>query len=190
MKPPALFSRIKKTYQAYGGARRKLIARSNEALSASKRAIFALQRGDKATAKKLLSEASKLFATSEAGFKTFPHLKHEGSHAAALEEYAEALLFQMYVEKGVLGQLEARVSDPKVYIAGLSDATGEIVRYTLRQITEGKTDEVKHARDTVEMVIEFMMSLDLTGYLRTKFDQAKKNLRKLEEMMYDLSIRE
>lgn len=80
--------------------------------------------------------------------------------------------------------------DPLVYLSGLSDTTGEIVRHTLRQVTHGKTDQVIHVRDTVEMVIEFMLDLDATGYLRTKFDQAKGNLKRLEDMLYDLSLRQ
>jgi hypothetical protein len=48
---------------------------------------------------------------------------------------------------------------------------------------------VAQAVDVVGIIIEFMLDLDLTGYLRTKFDQAKKNLSRLEQMTYDLAIR-
>jgi hypothetical protein len=38
-------------------------------------------------------------------------------------------------------------------------------------------------------VVENLLRLDLTGYLRQKFDQAKKNLRQLEQILYDLRLR-
>jgi len=58
------------------------------------------------------------------------------------------------------------------------------------QVTLGNTKEIARAHEVVAMSIEFMLDLDLTGYLRNKFDQAKKNFRRLEEMSYDLAIRE
>jgi hypothetical protein len=64
-----------------------------------------------------------------------------------------------------------------------------MVRYGVRQVTLGNADVVSHIHETVSMIIEFLLDLDLTGYVRTKFDQAKKNLSRLEEMSYDLAIR-
>jgi predicted translin family RNA/ssDNA-binding protein len=190
MKSPALFSQMSKRYSEREDARRELIRRSNEALSKSKRAIFALHRDDFRSAEKLLTEADALFQKTEARFKKIPDLEHEGSYRAGLEEYAEALLFASYLETGKLGKINDRVMEPSIYLAGLSDTTGEIVRYAMRQATCGNTKAVEESREVVAMVIESLLDMDLTGYLRTKFDQAKKNLRRLEEMAYDLSLRE
>lgn len=189
MKSPSVFLKLKKSYQAREAARRELIRKANDALSRSKRTIFALHRDDLDTATKLLKEASGLFQACESGFRRFPELEHEGAYRAALEEYAEALLFQAYVLNRGLGSIDRRAMEPQIYLAGLSDTTGEIVRYAMHQVTEGDAAAVGKARDVVAMVIEFLLDMDLTGYLRTKFDQAKKNLRRLEEMVYDLSLR-
>lgn len=78
--------------------------------------------------------------------------------------------------------------EPSVYLAGLCDATGELVRWAVRQVTVGNPKAVAGVHETVAGVVEFLLDLDLTGYLRTKFDQAKKNLSRLEEMTYDLAI--
>lgn len=189
MKIPAVLSKLERAYQARAKARREVIARANEALGHSKRAIFALHRDDLQTSAALLEKAAELFQQNERLFKLHADLRYEGAHHAALEEYAEALLFASYLEKGTLSTIDARAMEADIYFAGLSDTTGEILRYALRQVTLGNTDALKPARETVEMIIEFFVSLDLTGYLRTKFDQAKKNLHRLEEMSYDLSIR-
>ncbi len=190
MQAPAIFSKIKSQHRAHEQVRREVIAFSNEALSKSKRAIFAMHRDDHASAADLLKQASDLFTKAEQRFKKSKGLQYEGAYRPALEEYAEALLFAQYLKTGKIGAIEARAMEPLVYLSGLSDTTGEIVRYTLRQVTHGKTDELIHARDTVELVIEFMLDLDATGYLRTKFDQAKGNLKRLEDMLYDLSLRQ
>ena len=189
MKTPAIFSQMSKRYGQWEAARRELIGRSNEALSKSKRAIFALHRDDMRAAQALLMEAEELFKKIEGRFKTFPDLEQEGSYRAGVEEYAEAWLFESYLKTGKLGKIHARAMEPGIYLAGLSDATGEIVRYAMRQATLGNIQAVEEAREVVAMVIESLLDMDLTGYLRTKFDQAKKNLRRLEEMAYDLSLR-
>jgi len=182
----AVFRKIGKQYQAREAARRALTARANEALSCSKRAVFALQRGDPKDAQALLQQATRAFASCESLAKKFSALAQEGSYRAALEEYAEACLFAEYLKTGSLGVIDRRAMDADVYLAGLCDATGEIVRYAVRCATSGDAQAVAHAAKTVEGVIVFLLSLDLTGYHRTKFDQAKKNLRQLEQMLYEL----
>jgi len=190
MKRPAILSQFQKRYHGQQEARRALIGTSNEALSKSKRAIFALHRDDPKAASDLLGQAQKLFKTAERGFKKFPALQYEGAYKAALEEYAEALLFEQYLRTGKLGKIDERAMDPYVYLAGLTDTTGEMVRYAVRQVTLGNVSVVGEVYAAVEMVVEYLLDMDLTGYLRTKFDQAKKNLRRLEGMTYDLAIRD
>ncbi len=190
MKTPAIFSRLKKRHSTREKERRDLIGRSNEALSRSKRAIFALHRDDISGSEKLLKEAVAVFALIEKKFKKFPDLKYEGAYKAALEEYAEAALFYSYMTTRKLGAIDERAMEPGIYLGGLSDTTGEIVRYAMKRVTQGDTKAVHEAREVVAMVIEFLLDMDLTGYLRTKFDQAKKNYRRLEEMVYDLSLRD
>ncbi len=190
MKRPGLFAQLQKRYHGYNDARRHLIATSNEALSKSKRAIFAYHRDDAQEAQELLSQAEALFTQAERKFTKFPGLSHEGAYKAALEEYAEALLYGNWLTTGKFGKIHERAMSPVVYLAGLTDATGELVRYAVRQVTLGNTKEVARVHQSVTMVIEFLLDMDLTGYLRTKFDQAKKNLSRLEQMSYDLAIRE
>lgn len=166
------------------------MTRSNDALSKSKRAIFALHRDDVSSANKLLSHAEVQFVAIEKTFRSLPELKEEGSYRAALEEYAEARIFAGYVKSGGIVKLEPRANVPSIYLAGLADATGEMVRWAARQVTMGNDGVVEDVQEVVAMVIQFMLDLDLTGYLRTKFDQAKNNLSRLEQMTYDLAIRD
>lgn len=161
----------------------------DEAVRRAKQAIFALHRDDAKQAGALLRETVNLLSACDAAVRAFPDLRTEGPYAAGLEEYAEAQLFAGYIENRNICKIDRRTMEPTVFLGGLCDATGEIVRYAMRQATVGNSGEVALARETVEGVIMFLLDMDLTGYLRTKFDQAKRNLRSLEQMAYENAVR-
>lgn len=188
MKNLSFLSTVKKRYVAVSQARRRMFHASNDATAIAKRAIFALHREDLAEASRLLKEASKLLSTAAAEAKKYPELRGQGPYHAGLEEYAEALLFENYLSKGDWKKAEALKLDPDIYLGALSDATGELVRYAVRQATKGNIKAVEKARAVVEATVGFILELDLTGDLRQKGDQAKRNLRTLEEMMYQVSL--
>jgi len=169
--------------------RRKIIAESNEILSLAKRAIFALHRGELSEADKHLRVAEKGLNAIEKHLKISALLRYEGAYRAALEEYAEATLFNIYLKTGKVGKIDERAMDPHIYIGGLSDFTGEVVRAAVAAATNGKVKEVEKMKNIVADVQEFLLGLDITGKLRSKFDQVKRNLHKMEEIMYDLTIK-
>jgi len=188
MKNLSFLSVVKKRYINVSQARRRMFHASNDATAIAKRAIFAFHREDPVEADRLLKEASKLLTAAAAEAKKYPELRGQGPYHAALEEYAEALLLENYLSKGDWKNAEALKLDPDIYLGALSDATGELVRYAVRQATKGNTKAVEKAREVVEATVGFILELDLTGDLRQKGDQAKRNLRTLEEMMYQVSL--
>lgn len=188
MKKLSFLSSVKKRYGAVSQARRHMFHASNDATAVAKRAIFALQREDLLAASQLIKEANNLITKAAAEAKKYPELRGQGPYHAALEEYAEALLFENFLNKGDWKNSEALKLDPDIYLGALSDATGELVRYAVRQATKGNIKAVERVRETVEATIGFILELDLTGDLRQKGDQAKRNLRTLEEMMYQVSL--
>lgn len=177
-------------YRSYERARRLVAANGDEAVRQAKKAIFALHRDDRVLAEDLLGRTARTLSSCDASIRAFPDLRGEGPYAAGLEEYAEAQLFDGYVRHGRIVAIDRRTMEAPVFIAGLCDATGEIVRYAMRRASAGKRDEIGAALRTVEGVVTDLLDMDLTGYLRTKFDQAKRNLRTLEQMHYELSVRE
>jgi len=183
------FAKIKNDFQTWETKRRSVVGNSNEALGHSKRAIFAFHRGDNREGYNNLKKAEKIFSYLEKMSKGQPRLRYEGSWRAALEEYAEAKLFGEYLKKKKVSELRNRQIDTEIYLGALCDFTGELVRYAVKQATDKNFNEVKLARKTIEEVVHNLIQLNLTGYLRTKYDQAKNNLRKIEQVMYELSIR-
>jgi predicted translin family RNA/ssDNA-binding protein len=183
------FASIKAQLGAYESARREIIKLSSDAIAAAKRAIFALHRDDTAAAAKLLAEADQALEKIRTAIKLQPDLAAEGSYRAALEEYVEAQLYRQYLAEGTVGQVAGEHIDYDIYIGGLSDLTGELQRRQVRLATEGQPAEVKKIKELMEAIVIELLEMDLGGYLRNKFDQAKNNLRRAEEVLYELSIR-
>jgi predicted translin family RNA/ssDNA-binding protein len=183
------FSRIKKDFHSWESKRRAVVGNSNEALGLSKRAIFAFHRGSIRDGNNNLKKAEKIFKYLENLSKGQPRLRHEGSWRAALEEYTEAKLFGDYLKNKKVSIITGRQIDTEIFLGALCDFTGELVRYAIKQATEKKFNEVKMAKKTIEEAMNNLIQLNLTGYLRTKYDQAKNNLRKIEQVMYEVSLR-
>lgn len=187
---PAFSKKIKAEHEEHERAYRALVETSNRALGQAKRAIFAFHRADVKGGVELLGGAEKIFAGLEIVFRNLPMLRYEGTYRAALEEFVEGLLFADFLQHKPLGQVKAiKQLGAEIYLGGLSDFTGELVRYATDRATHGDTREVRRAHEALAEAMSFLISLDLTGYLRTKFDQAKQSERKMEQIMYDLSLK-
>lgn len=184
-----LFEHLKKEYSTYEAARRDLIGVSNSVLSKAKQAIFALHRDDEKEAARLLQEVERTFAELEKQFQKIEGLRWEGAYRAALEEYVEAKLFHEFIKGGKVAEIKTVPIDADAYLAGLSDFTGELTRKAVQRATQGHMEDVERLAEVVREVIEQLIKFDLTGYLRTKYDQAKQNLRRIEEVLYDVKIR-
>lgn len=163
---------------------------SSEALHSAKRAIFAFHRGDHKGGKNLLAESlSNLKKAVKLGEEKENPMA-EGSFRAALEEYAEADLFRQFLDQEKIGPVKGIEVDLEIYLGGLTDLVGEILRYAIRQATDRQFNEVKRAQKAIDEIMAELIELNLTGYLRTKYDQAKQARRKLEQMAYEISLRQ
>jgi predicted translin family RNA/ssDNA-binding protein len=177
-----------KKYAALDTARRELQALSADMLSASKRSIFAIQRADAYASSKELAQAVKNIKAAAKIVARERRLSGEGMWRAALEEYAEATMYHQAMTSGKVGAIPELPEDPDLFLGGLSDLTGELTRSAVLAATDRDVKEVKRLLEAVREAIAFMLTLNLTGTMRTKFDQAKSNLRKLEEIAFTLSV--
>ncbi|MEK7546334.1 MAG: hypothetical protein AAB554_04650 [Patescibacteria group bacterium] len=182
-----LMKTLKEAHDAFASARREIIGLAAKAQQASKRAIFAVQRDDDAGAKALLAEAEEALESIRRRASKNARLAHEGSYRAALEEYAEARFVAQLAWKGAVSAIEGL--DEETQVAGLCDAVGEVVRLMVRSATEGRDDEARGLKDRLVRLMEGLDDLDYSGYLRTKYDQARSHYRKAEDILYDLSMK-
>ena len=174
---------------AYTDKRRAVIKSAGDAQHLAKKAIFALQRDDFKGAEEYLQKSTEIILDLFKTYKKEADVLDEGSFRAALEEYAEAKLFSQFVYKKTISSLKEFTVDADTYIGGLSDVVGEIYRYAIKSATEKKFDEVERCYLEAEDIISEMVDMNLTGYNRQKFDQAKGALQKLEQVRYEVSLR-
>lgn len=186
-----LQSALLKQYQNHTAMRHKLIQTANDALRAAKQAIFSLHRGDAKTARKQLDSVNKTFVqVAKTVLKTNPELSQQGAYLAALEEYLEAELFYQAMQGqdlALIANLEIRADQ---YIGALSDLTGELTRQAVLKATEKDYAAVNRYHTLVESIIGMLIQFDLVSTLRQKYDDAKRNLKRLESIKYDISLRD
>lgn len=183
------FQKLYRDYNQHTSARRLIISQSNKVLHSAKQAIFSLHRDQIVEAKNTLNQAEKTLLSLGQHLRHAPGLRHSGAYKAALEEYVEAWLFFHVLQEGKI----KRIAKPHIrfddYIAGLCDFTGELVRKMVLLATKGEIKKAQELKEIIADVVAGLIKLDLTGYLRSKFDAAKRNLKKAEEIMYDIKTK-
>ena len=184
------FDEIRQELLSYSAKRREVIKSAGDAQHLAKKAIFAMQRDNAAEARENLQKAEKIIVDLNITHKKDAGIFDEGSYKAALEEFVEASIFNQYLQKKNIGKLAKIKVDADIFISGLCDVPGELLRYAIKSATEKKFEEVKRCRQAADDIIGELVDMNLTGYNRQKFDQAKQALHKLEQILYEVSIRQ
>jgi predicted translin family RNA/ssDNA-binding protein len=179
---------LKKDYQANESERRQIISASNNILFEAKKTIFALQRQDFRSAEEKLTGMEKALQNLEGRFG-FERLHREGAYKAAAEEYLEGKTLYLIIKNKKIEAVKGLRLDYESYLGGVCDMIGELVRYATNQAAAGKFGAVAKIKKTADDIMSQLVDFDMTGYLRTKYDQARGHLRKLEQMAYDIKIR-
>ena len=180
--------KLKTDYQKREIERRQIISRSNDVLFQAKKTIFSLQREE-------LSAGAEKLASMEATLKKMEkdfgvsRLREEGAYHAAAEEYVEAKTLSMIVSGNKITPIKGLQLGYDSYLGGFCDLIGEMVRFATNRAAKGKYESVAEMKEKAEEIMNSLLDFDLTGYLRTKYDQARGHLRKLEQMAYDIRLR-
>src|SRR3989338_2690679 len=182
------FQKLKADYDARESERRQIISLSNVVLHDSKRVIFSLHRGGEQAAGQSLIEIEKILQQLEKKF-SYNRLKHEGAYNAAVEEYVEAKMFANVLGGKKIDAIKGFSVSVDSYLGGICDLVGELVRLAVNRAAEGKFNEVEKYKVIANDIMAELVEFDMTGYLRTKYDQAKGHLRKIEQVAYEVKLR-
>jgi predicted translin family RNA/ssDNA-binding protein len=183
------FQKLQKEYINYSKDRHEIIKISSDALRLSKQAIFALHREDAKLSEKLILEVENIFKKLSAKFKQNERLQYEGAYKASLEEYVEAKLFFNFLKSQKIAVIKEVKINLEEYLGGLCDFTGELVRRAVKLASKKQYEEISKYAEVTDQVISELMQFNLTKVLRTKYDQVTRNLKKLEEILYEISLR-
>ncbi|MBD3248103.1 hypothetical protein GF382_02330 [Candidatus Falkowbacteria bacterium] len=180
---------LKKDYQKNEIERRKIISLSNSVLHDSKRIIFALHRGDIKKAESSFTEVEGLIKKLEKDF-TIKRVYQEGAYKAAVEEYAEAKTLYLVMQDKKIDKFTGLSLSYETYLGGICDLVGELVRLATNEASKKNFKEVEKIKNIVNDIMAELVEFDMTGYLRTKYDQARGHLRKIEQINYEVNIRQ
>ncbi|MFH1111819.1 MAG: hypothetical protein V1712_01980 [Patescibacteria group bacterium] len=183
------FTFIKQRYSLTTATRRQLITLSSEAQHLAKQAIFSIQRDDLNKATQLIRESKKLVNQGAKLCQKIDELEFQGSYRQALEELIEAVLFYNLSTVSKIGKVEGFKVPLEVYLGGLADFVGELARRAVILATRKEEQQVKQLAKVASEVVAELSQMNLVGYLRNKADQAKGALRRLEDILYDLSVK-
>lgn len=179
---------LKKEHDTHESERRQIIGLANVVLHDSKRVIFALHRSDLKKANDSLIEIEKILLNLEKKFG-YGRLAEEGAYKAGVEEYVEAKMLNKLLGGEKVDAIKSLTINAESYLSGVCDLTGELVRQAVNQAAAGRLKEVARIKGLIDEIMAELVEFDLAGYLRTKYDQARGNARKIEQINYEVNLR-
>lgn len=178
---------IEKELKTYDQKREDIISLSREIIKSSKIVINSLHRFDEKQAEKELSNIVLKKEKLDLQIKKTPALQSEGSAKVAYQEFAEAHMFFDFVHGKKITKKTLKISTHN-YLLGLCDLTGELGRYAVLSATKKDMKTVKKISEALYSMMDFFLRLNLrNSELRKKSDAIKWNLKKTEDILYDLS---
>jgi len=149
-----------------------------KATSLSKQSILLMHQKKYEKAKKTVENAKEIISELQDVAKKNPDVIYSGMFSAALQEYAEANIFQKLIR-------EARFVTPKEinvpaidYMLGLADVIGEYRRLVLDALREGEGEKSEKCLQTMDEIYIELMAMDeaymLVPGLRRKCDVARR----------------
>jgi len=149
-----------------------------KATSLSKQSILLMHQKKYEKAKKSIENAKEIISKLQDVAKKNPDVIYSGMFSAALQEYAEANIFQKLIR-------EARFVTPKEinvpavdYMLGLADVIGEYRRLVLDALREGEGEKSEKCLQTMDEIYIELMAMDeaymLVPGLRRKCDVARR----------------
>jgi predicted translin family RNA/ssDNA-binding protein len=183
---------LKKSIKKYQGTQDLIYGvqkLSNKIRAKSKEAIALLRREDKKESEKIIKEVENLFKLINKIAKENKELKNQGFYKEAVEEYIEAITFLNFLRKPAKKMPDFIEVNPEEVISGICDFTGELVRRAITIASPENLKELVLYEKTVENIAQELTKIGFRGKLRQKYDEVERNLRKIEEILYDIKLK-
>jgi len=183
-----------KDFESEERIREEVIRLSREMIKESKQIIYALHRTSNQKNKTNKNEINKLLNDIESKkrqlLKIIKVLNPDTNiSSTAFQEYGEAVCFNDFMNRKKIKTASQLGITSNEYIAALCDLTGELGRYCVIKSIRKDIKEVERAKSLIEDIMGLILEFDFrNGELRKKADAVKWNLKKAEEVLFDLSI--
>jgi len=174
----SILKKVKEELTQKDGVREIAQQNMRKATSLSKQSILLMHQKKYEKAKKSIETAKELIAKLQASAKEYPDIIYSGMFSAALQEYAEANIFQGLIQEGRF-VMPKEIKVPAVdYVLGLADVIGEHRRLVLDALREGDAEKGEKCLKTMDEIYIELMAMDeaymLVPGLRRKCDVARR----------------
>lgn len=183
------FAQIRKELSNIDEKREQVIQLSREIIGVSKQIIYEVQRNDMENASSLMAKIRKdvinLKKANAANIQLDTNI-----NSVAFQEYVEAACFYDFKKVGRVPSKSTLGVSTEDYLMGLCDLTGELVRKAVQAVIHKNFDEAHKIKDLVNEIYGEFLKFNLrNSELRKKSDSIKWNLKKLEEVVYDVEMK-
>ena len=179
------FRKIRKEIADFDIKRESLIQKSREVINISKKIIYALHRGDIKSAFKYVQDIEKKKKDLDGNERLDTNMDQ-----VAMQEYVEALCYYHFIKYKKIPSRASLKVDTESYLLGLCDLTGELGRKAVNEVIKKNFKQAVEIKDLVEEIYGEFLEFNLrNNELRKKSDQIKWNLKKLEDIVYELKIK-
>ena len=162
---------------------------SNEIRTASKKAIALLRRENIKESKKTIKKVENLFRLINKIIKKNRDLINQSFYKEAVEEYVEALTFYNFLTKSKKKIPDFIKTKSEEVISGTCDFTGELIRRAVTIASTENLEQLFSYKKAIENIAEELTKIGFRRKLRQKYDEVERNLRKIEEIIYDIKLK-
>ena len=171
-----------KQFEFKHAARERALPKSRAAIRFCANSIRATHRQEFETAAKLLEQASVLLIEIAVDLREHQDIFYAGFVQDAQKEYAEAATFMALAQNRPLPLAPDLSIDWAPYLNGLGEAVGELRRYVLDQLRQGKLEQCEILLGYMDDIYSLLITIDfpdaITGGLRRTTDAARNILEK------------
>lgn len=176
-----------KRYQRYQLLRQQLKVIAEQVRANAKLATSLLRRDDYKQASALIKKCESFLKQGQKMINRAGGLANEGFWREAMEEYVEAKVYYSFLRLEPLKFLEGVEIGVEEALGGVCDFTGELVRKAISLNSGDKLKQTYHYKSLVEKIVLALSKISFSGKLRSKYDQVERNLKRLEEILYERS---
>ena len=148
-----------------------------------------MRRDNIKESKKIIKESEDIFKLINKIIEKNIDLLNRSFYKEAVEEYIEAVTFYNFLTKSKKGAPDFIDVGPEEIISGTCDFTGELVRKAITIASPERLRELFLYKKTIENIVEQLTKIGFRGKLRRKYDEVERNLRKIEDILYDIKLK-
>ena len=185
------FDEIRDNMKEFDSQAEKVIKKGLEIVKISKLIIYAVHRDNLEDAEKHVTEIKEAIEELNKLVEGKSKLIYTGSFKVAIQEYVEAITYFEFVKNKKIPTHKDLGVGSEYYLLGLCVLTGELVRKAINEGINTNYEEVITIKELVAEIYGEFIKMDITnGELRKKYDSIKYDLKKLEDLVLDLKIKD